>query len=389
MAQLDSRCWCPLSSQDHRLGSLLEESTPRGPESRARTSPQATESAGERVGAHSLEDFPGFKLSLSELPGALAFVSRVGAEGQKMSPCTSFPRSSPGPGEPTLPQALLAARSPHPAGGCAGVPGGWGTWNGSGHGPSADSTGRGRAEGHSPSGGRRPGPARTTQKAAQVPRLRGREFESRSRKRLRLPAAPAHCQPLGPGRGQLQALPPGTPARAPVPSARQEVGAEPGLQPEEERGRGGPGMFPVGGDSGPAGIQQLAAPQGARGNFAALRAGARGEGCGGGWAPERLMINACRWGKRAARCQPCRKRAEALRGSLAAARYKEARGGGDPGVTDLISLPPERAPDTPNIPHCTDRKGGFPVSYWLGSDVGVLIPPEQVTLAFLCRKGKS
>lgn len=98
------------------------------------------------------------------------------------------------------------------------------------------------------------------------------------------------------------------------PAPGRKSGPNPGCSARERRGRGGPGIFPVGGDSGPAGIQQLAAPRGAGGNCAALRAGARGKGCGGGWAPERLMINARRWGKRAAPpCQPCWERAEALR----------------------------------------------------------------------------
>lgn len=179
----------------------------------------------------------------------------------------------------------------------------------------------GRAEGHSPSGGRQPGPARATQEAAQVPRRRGREFESRSRKRLRLPAAPAHCQPLGPGRGQLQARPRGTPVSAPLPSARQEVGAEPRLQREggeREGGRGGPGIFPVGGDSGRGWNPAIGGFAGARGNFAAQRTGAGGKGCGGGWAPERLMINARRWGQRAAhRVRPAASKRR-LRGSPAA-----------------------------------------------------------------------
>lgn len=115
--------------------------------------------------------------------------------------------------------------------------------------PAARAEGEGRAKGHSPSRGRPPGPARTARAAAQVARRRGREFESRFRKGLRLRAAPAHGQPPGLRLSQLLARPPGTPARARLPSARQEVGADPGLQ-REGGGRGGTGIFPVGGDSG-------------------------------------------------------------------------------------------------------------------------------------------
>lgn len=146
-----------------------------------------------------------------------------------------------------------------------------------------------------------------------MPRRRGREFESRSRKRLRLPAAPAHCQPLGPGRGQLQARPRGTPLNAPLPSARQEVGAEPPLQREggEREGEADQEFF-LWVETGRGWNPAIGGFAGAWGNFAAQRPGAGGKGCGGGWAPERLMINARRWGKRAAPpCQARRRRAEA------------------------------------------------------------------------------
>lgn len=78
--------------------------------------------------------------------------------------------------------------------------------------------------------------------AVQVAPGRGREFESRSRKGLRLQAAPAHCQRVGgPGRGQLRARPLGIPVRARLPRARQEVGAErsPGCGGREGGSEGG------------------------------------------------------------------------------------------------------------------------------------------------------
>lgn len=127
VAQPETSCW-RLELPGPEAWVLPRRVHPRGPQSRARTSPQATESAGERVGANRLEGFPGFKLSLSELPGALAFISGVGAEGQKMSPRTSLPRSSLGLGgspweEPTQPQALLGRRESTPRRGQSGCPG--------------------------------------------------------------------------------------------------------------------------------------------------------------------------------------------------------------------------------------------------------------------------
>lgn len=127
---------------------------------------------------------------------------------------------------------------------------------------------------------------RTACGAAQVlPRLR-REFESRSRKGPRQPAAPAHRQLLSrPGRGQLLARPPGTPGSARLPSARQEVaersrscsGRAGGSEGARERGRGGPGIFPVGGDSGPRLRSSHWRLCGGRGNLRGLASQSRGK----------------------------------------------------------------------------------------------------------------
>lgn len=66
------------------------------------------------------------------------------------------------------PRAFLGRPSPHPAGGWAGGQGGWGPRSGSEHSLrwlhwQRD---RERAGGHSPSGGRLPGPPRTVREAA-------------------------------------------------------------------------------------------------------------------------------------------------------------------------------------------------------------------------------
>lgn len=177
--------------------------------------------------------------------------------------------------------------------------------------------------------------ARRKRLAAQVPRLRGREFESRSRKRQRLPAAPAHCQPLGPGTWPAASTAPGDPSPR---TASQRPAGSRGRTPaatggREEGGRGGPGIFTVGGDSGRGWNPAIGGYARGRGNFAALRAGSGGKGCGGGWASEQLMINARRLGQArgpsvsAPPCQPRSPRAAALRGSPAPPLYKEARGG--------------------------------------------------------------
>lgn len=110
-----------------------------------------------------------------------------------------------------------------------------------------------------------------------MPWRRGREFESRSREGLRLPAVPAHCQPLGRGRGQLQAQPPGTPARAGFPAPGRKSGPTQCCGGREGRGRGGPGIFPVGGDWGCAWNPAIGGSAGARGNSAAGRRGAAGQ----------------------------------------------------------------------------------------------------------------
>lgn len=115
--------------------------------------------------------------------------------------------------------------------------------------------------------------------AAQVAPRSGLEFESRSRKLQKPPAAPAHgWPPRGPSLRPLRAPDSGGPPKsARLPSTRQEVAAErsPGCGGREgvreggrESGRGGPGMFPVGGDC-------------ARGCDPAI--GSWGGGGGGGW----------------------------------------------------------------------------------------------------------
>lgn len=120
---------------------------------------------------------------------------------------TGRSQRSPGPS--------LAVPSTHPAGRWSECPGKWGPWTDSGiaTSPVALAEIEGRTEGHSPRGRYPAGSARTARKATQVPPRREREFENRSRKGLRLPAAPAHCQPLcGQLSGQLRARPLGTPA---------------------------------------------------------------------------------------------------------------------------------------------------------------------------------
>lgn len=177
--------------------------------------------------------------------------------------------------------------------------------------PAAQAEGQGRTKGHSPSSGRPPGPARTAREASQVRRRgRGREFESRSRKGLRLPAAPAHCQPFGgpgrcQGRDQLRARPPRTPSPcARLPSARQEVGAEPGLRREGGEREGRSRNFSSGWRLGPLLESSNWRLRGGLGSFPALRAVAGGKGCSGGGARARLMVNAHRWsGHGAPRCR--------------------------------------------------------------------------------------
>lgn len=92
-----------------------------------------------------------------------------------MSPRTSLPRSSPGLGgspweEPTQPQALLGRRESTPRRGLSGVSragAGLGMNLGTASLRRALTEEEGRAMGHSPSGGRRLGLARTTQEAAR------------------------------------------------------------------------------------------------------------------------------------------------------------------------------------------------------------------------------
>lgn len=96
-----------------------------------------------------------------------------------------------------------------------------------------------------------PGPERQAREATQMQPQSEREFESRSGKGPRLRAVPAHCQPLG-GRGaaSCERGPPGPqPARAfPAPGRKSGPSREGAAAGGTE---GGPGIFPVGGDSGP------------------------------------------------------------------------------------------------------------------------------------------
>lgn len=289
----------------------------------------------------SLAGFPGFKRSLSGPPGALApFVSGVGAEGRKTSPCKSPPRSSPEPGgspwkEPRQPGASLRRPSPrpHPRGAGRASRERGGPRSDSGHCCSAGCLGRGRGGSRRTLTKRRPSAGSRTPGARGCPvrRRRGREFESRSRKGPRLPAAPAHCQPLAaPGDSGLRGSqrPAGSRGRA-------------GCSGREGRGRGGPGIFPVGGDSAAAGIQQLAARRGP-GKLRGAASGSRGgEGCGGSCAAG---------GPRRARAAP---------GQPQCSQSRTRTWWGHPGVTYLIAPPPDGAPDRPRVPYCTHRKRGF------------------------------
>lgn len=142
-----------------------------------------------------------------------------------------------------------------------------------------------------------PGPERKAREATQVPPQRRRKFESRSGKGPRLPAAPAHRQPLGcRGAASCERGPRGPqPARAfPVLSRKSgpsRAGAASGGG--RETGRADQEFFQWvetrAGGWNPA-IGSLA---GAGGNLAALRAGTRGKSWdGGGGARALLMINA-------------------------------------------------------------------------------------------------
>lgn len=142
-----------------------------------------------------------------------------------------------------------------------------------------------------------PGPERKAREATQVPPQRRRKFESRSGKGPRLPAAPAHRQPLGcRGAASCERGPRGPqPARAfPVLSRKSgpsRAGAASGGG--RETGRADQEFFQWvetrAGGWNPA-IGSLA---GAGGNLAALRAGTRGKSWDrGGGARALLMINA-------------------------------------------------------------------------------------------------
>lgn len=150
---------------------------------------------------------------------------------------------------------------------------------------------------------RRPSAGSRTPGARGCPvrRRRGREFERRSRKEPRLPAAPAHCQPLRPRDSGLRGSqrPAGSRGRA-------------GCSGREGGGRGGPGIFPVGGARPlqESGNWRLG---GGPGSFAALRAGAGVQA-----AAERARRGSPPAGGRARGPLP---------GSLRAPRCKHARGG--------------------------------------------------------------
>lgn len=290
-------CWRPLGSLDQRLGSFRKRVHPaRGPQSEARASPRATERAGG-AGGRNLAGFPTFKRGLPEPPGALApFVSGVGATGQKMSPCTSLPRSGPLPGgrlgrRQRGPGPSSAAPSPHPAGGWSEGPGVGRRGSRRGSRRCHWRRERGEARATHRTVAAPLGPARSAREAAQVRPRRGREFESRSRQWLRLPAAPAHCPaPRLPGTRPAAGAAPGDPS----PRA-------PSQRPAGSRGRASAAGAAAGGRrEGGAGQEffqwvetrarrwnpAIGGSAGTRGNFATRRAGARGKG---DRAP--LMIN--------------------------------------------------------------------------------------------------
>ena len=227
-----------------------------------------------------------------------------------MSPCTSLPRSSPRPGrspweEPTWPRAPLCRAESSLRRRLGRVPGRAGAskpLQALPLGPLRPQRTRGEPTDTHRAAAARLDPERTAREATQVPPQRGREFECRSGKGPRLPATPAHRQPLG-GRGaaSCERGPRGPqPARAFQRPAGSRGRAE-RQQPREGTGRADQEFFQWvetrASDWNPA----IGGSAGDGGNLAALRAGTRGKGCGGGrGACAPLMINARGWGERAA-----------------------------------------------------------------------------------------
>lgn len=241
-----------------------------------------------------------------------------------------------------------------------------------------------------------PAPERKAREATQVPPQRRHKFESRSGKGPRLPAAPAHRQPLG-GRGaaSCERGPRGPqPALAfPAPSRKSgpsRAGAATGGG--RETGRADQEFFQWVETRAGCWNPAIGGLAGAGGNLAALRAGSRGKGCdcgggGGGGARALLMIYAAGGARaRPRRCAPGGtlaapeppRRAETQRRTWGGGR------GGPPAVTDLISPPPKRAPDGLNRPDFTNRKGPL-----VGIGLGSPDPSKAGTSAFLSQKGTS
>ena len=278
-----------------------------------------------------------------------------------MSPGTSLPRSSPWlagspwkqPTRPRAPFCLPRVLTPQGAGA--------GAWEGAGFKTTRAlplGRRRWRRARREPRDTHRaaaapPGPERKAREATQVPPQRRRKFESRSGKGPRLPAAPAHRQPLGGwGAASCERGPRGPqPARAfPVPSRKSgpsRAGAATGGG--RETGRADQEFFQWvetwAGGWNPA-IGGLA---GAGGNLAALRAGNRGKSCdGGGRVRTLLMINSAGGASaRPRRCAPggtLPAREPPRRAKTRRRKWGGGRGG-HPGVTDLISRPPKRAPE--------------------------------------------
>lgn len=222
-------CWRLSGSQNQRLGSLPGEYAPPSPTPRPGQGPhlgRPSAQGGEEGGAASRASRASSGASRSHPARSLLLFPGWGLEDGKRLFAKSFPRSSPEPGgspwkeprQPGPPHPRMPTESASsPAWEWAGVPGRWGPRTDSGHCHSTGCSGRGRgaAEGHSPSGGRPPGPARPVREAAQCGDDAGASLNAaRGRNRGCRPRPPT-ASPCGPG----------TPACA-APSARQEVGAE-------------------------------------------------------------------------------------------------------------------------------------------------------------------
>ena len=290
-------CWRPLGSLDQRLGSFRKRVHPaRGPQSEARASPRATERAGGAVGAASRASPLSNGASRSHLARSLLLFPGWGLQDRKCLRARGLPRSGPLPGgrlgrRQRGPGPSSAAPSPHPAGG-------WSEGPGVGRGGSRRGSRRchwrwerGEARATHRTVAAPLGPARSAREAAQVRPRRGREFESRSRQWLRLPAAPAHCPAP-----RLSRTRPAADAAPGDPSPRA-----PSQRPAGSRGRASAAGAAAGGRrEGGAGQEffqwvetrarrwnpAIGGSAGTRGNFATRRAGARGKG---DRAP--LMIN--------------------------------------------------------------------------------------------------